>query len=84
MLCLYQMLSFSSQDATQMTETAEKHCVLVAAPNLHIPLPTLFLRTPGHSLTMQNANAENADRESVTPSCLADGETVAKAFAQVS
>ena len=37
-----------------------------------------------HSLRLQNANAENADRELVTPSCLADAETVAKAFAQVS
>ena len=37
-----------------------------------------------HSLRLQNANAENADRDSVTPSCLADADTIAKAFAQVS
>lgn len=68
------LMCSSSQATTQMSQTIQKHCVLVAASNPY-PLLTSVPRPPGHSITTQITNAE-------TQQWLADAETVAKAFAQ--
>lgn len=65
----------SNANQTQPKLDTQKHCILLAASNPH-PLPTPVYR-PLRSIE------QNESAVTQLEACLADAETVAKAFAEV-